>query len=498
MPPPDPPGSLIDLFLEWAERIPHAPAVIDGELLLSYRALEFASRRAALDFSAAGWRPGDVVAAAFGTMPQAQAIVAILALGRAGITLLPLSAHEAASGEVAALLRGFGAVALLAASPTAGEPGVPVRLIDPAWLAADAPAPQAFAGPALRDLRLMIGRSSGTTGAPKAFAITHAQEVARMALHPAPLQISPDDRLATLSGLGFPTGIRCALRGPATGATLVAMPHKADPEAILGHIDRCAVSYLFASPVHLPSLLRTAGTQAPRLPRLRVLSLNGSVLSPALLAQTRAGLTPNIHIVYGTNEAGNVTGATPGMLARHPTTVGQVFPGIAMELRDAAGHPLPPGQPGRVWVRSAGQAGGYMAATDVDAARFRDGWFDTGDIAGIDAEGLVFLKGRADEIMNFDGMLVAPREIEAAFEGHPLVAEVVAFAMPSAVRQDLPCIAVVARGARDSEALMAHGRQRLGAKCPRAVLYVTEMPRNAAGKELRRELAALAARQRPG
>ncbi len=493
------PGSLIDLFLEWAERIPHAPALIDGEHVLSYRALEIASRRAALDFRATGWQAGGVVGGGLGTMPFVLAVVAILGLGRAGIALLPLSAHEAGGGEAAPVLRRFGAVGLLAAAPPAAEPGVPVRLVDARWLAGNAPPPASFDGPVLRGLCLVIGRSSGTTGTPKAFAITHAQEAARMVLQTVPQPPGPGDREVTLAGLGFLTGVRCALRCLGSGATLVARPHTGDAEAILQAIDRHGVTHILGSPVHLRFMMGEphGAPDAPRLPRLKVWRIGGSILAPSLLAEARARLTPAIHCSYGTNEAGSLTCATPEMLARHPKTVGKLYPGVELELRDTAGRPQPPGQAGRVWVRSPGVVTAYLSATERDAARFRDGWFDTGDVAEIDAEGYVFLRGRADELMNFDGILVAPRDIEAVFEGHPLVAEVVAFAMPSAVHQDVPCIAVVARGEPDGDALLAHGRERLGPKAPRAVLWVSAMPRSAAGKELRRELAALAARAGP-
>ncbi len=495
-----PSDDLIDLFLAWAERIPHAPAVIDGGELLSYRALEVASRRAAADFIAAGWRPGDVVGAAFGAMRFADAVVAILALARAGIGQLSLSNHEAASDEAAALLARFGAVGLLAASPPAAAPGVAVRLIDPAWRAADGPMPPAFNGPALRDLCFAIGRSSGTTGVPKAFAITHAQEAFRMSQHVPPTQILPEDRVAILSGLGFLTGISYSLRALCGGATLVVLKANPDPATMLRLIDHYGVSFIYASPVHVRGLLGSPtsgeGAEAPRLPRLRVLRVSGSALSPALLAEARARLTPAVNVAYGINEVGVVTGASPEILVRHPNVAGLLGPGIQGELRNAAGQPVPPGQPGKLWLRSAGMVAGYLQSTEAEAARFQDGWFDTGDVAEINAEGLVFLRGRADELMNFDGILVAPRDIEAAFEDHPLVAEVVAFAMPSQVRQDVPCIAVVARGPKETDVLLAHGRQKLGLKAPRMVLWLNEMPRNSAGKELRRELAARAGQAR--
>lgn len=487
------PSSLIHLFLNQVADMPNAPAIVQGRQSLSYGALELVSRQVAARFAAAGWGPGRVVGCWLAPLPvMVQAVIA-LGLARAGAVQLLLGRHELASADAAQSLRRFAAVGLVSAQRPRLDPGVPVLLPDHNWLSATAsPTPAAISGAQ----PWAIGRSSGTTGAPKAFAITHAQEAARMVLHAEVLKTLPHERVMTLSGLGFLTGISCALRCFASGGTLIAAEPPQDMAETIRAMQRHGVTQVWASPSHLPAMLALAPQDAPLLPGLRVFRVGGSALPASLLAATLQRLTPAVHTSYGTNESGGLTAATPEMLARHPETVGRVFPGVAMEVRDESGAAVAPGLPGRVWVRSAANVDGYLPPAGDAALSFRDGWFDTGDIAQIDAEGLVFLRGRADEVMNFDGILVAPREIEIAFEGHPMVAEVAAFARRSASRQDVPWIAVVATPSFDAEALLRYGRARLGTRAPVAILCVREMPRNAIGKILRRELAARADRVR--
>jgi acyl-coenzyme A synthetase/AMP-(fatty) acid ligase len=473
-----PPQSLIAAFLDHAARTPHALAIIAGVEAATYRRLERESAAAAQAFLAAGFRRGQVIGALTRRMPPVLQVVTVLGLARAGLTQLLLDGSA----------REPGLDGLVCAAGDVAPPGLPCVRTEPGWLPETlGPRPP----PPDPDLPWTIGRTSGTTGEPKSFLITHRQEAARMVLHAPELQIRPEDRVTTLTGLSYLIGIGCALRTLACGATLVALPQDLEPLKQLRALQFHGVTYAWASPIHLRQLIDVAGDEREHLPRLRVLRVGGSALSPWLLGQSSRRLTSNIHTSYGTNEAGGLTAATPAMLRRQPDGVGRLFEGIEAELRDEAGHPVPAGSPGRLWVRSPANIDGYARAAPEEMARFRDGWFDTGDLVQIDAEGMVRLLGRVDEMLNFDGILISPREIELGFEGHPMVREVAAFAIPSRVRQDLPSIAVVPGPGFDAAQLIAHGRARLGRRAPVAVLPVQALPRNPAGKVQRFRLTQI-------
>ena len=134
-----------------------------------------------------------------------------------------------------------------------------------------------------------------------------------------------------------------------------------------------------------------------------------------------------------------------------------------------------------------------MRASTHDQARvFRNGWCYPGDIGSRNEDGLVFLKGRADDVMNFDGMLVGPGEIELVLCQHPGVLEAAAFPLPSLEHQDVPAVAIVCSQLLPDDELQRFCEERLANRAPRMFLQVREIPKNPMGKVLRRRLTELA------
>ena len=118
--------------------------------------------------------------------------------------------------------------------------------------------------------------------------------------------------------------------------------------------------------------------------------------------------------------------------------------------------------------------------------------FYPGDVAVVNKDGLVFLKGRSDEVMNFDGILVGPTEIESVLRQHPTVIEVAAFALPSMQHQDIPAAAIVSSQPLPLNDLQRFCAERLGIRAPRTFVQLDEIPKNPAGKILRRRVTELA------
>jgi long-chain acyl-CoA synthetase len=157
---------------------------------------------------------------------------------------------------------------------------------------------------------------------------------------------------------------------------------------------------------------------------------------------------------------------------------------------DAAGVPLPPGQTGRVRLRGAGMFTRYVGDPAATAAAIVDGWYLPGDLGTLTPDGVLLFQGRADDLMIFDGINIYPREIEAVLEAHPAVREAAAFPVASQRHTQIPVAAVVVSAAVSEADLVAWCRQQMGARAPHAIAIRPSLPRNEAGKVLKRELAA--------
>ena len=483
--------NITDAIFDWAEQRPHAVAVIDGETVVSYRTLCHGVRLAAQRFRQAGWRAGDIVGISLSGSPVLHILVSI-ALARSGITQVSLSMAESVP-LARERMRKVGATGVVT-DHAVENPGMTTVAPELRWLG-DAPESSA-----VEDVRAgggdriwIISESSGTTGAPKLIGISHAIEEAHGRRAASVFGYRRDERFLTLTGFRFLTGLKRAIRCLCEGGTVTVPPVDLNYAQLLDWIDVHDVTYLSGVPLHLHNLLSVAHTDRPRLPALRILRCSSGALPPAMLAEVRRRISPNIYTTYGASEAGPMAAATPEMLAVHPDTVGRPLDGIEVDIVDDADRPLPSGAVGRVRARGLGLVPTYVGMVVGDQSRvFRDGWCYTGDVGWMSEDGLLFLKGRADDTMNFDGIMVGPAEIESVLRQHPAVADVAAFALPSPEHQDVPAAAIVSAQPLQIDELANFCRERLGVRAPRLFLRVDAIPRNPMGKVLRRELTKLA------
>ena len=159
-------------------------------------------------------------------------------------------------------------------------------------------------------------------------------------------------------------------------------------------------------------------------------------------------------------------------------------------MRDVA-----PGERGEIVHRSPQLLLGYWNMPEETARAFAGGWFHSGDVATIDAEGYLAIVDRIKDLINTGGVLVASREVEEALFTHPAVAEVAVIAVPDPKWIEAMAAVVVLRARRPADdieaALMAHARARLAAyKVPKRIILAESLPKNTAGKLLKRELRA--------
>lgn len=469
---------------------PAASALSLGGRQLDYDALDRLVWRIATALARAGAAPGDVLALTFAD--DLLHMAAVHAIARLGATAFGMPSADSPVRRRASAAQAR-AVAMVTDLERVDDAGLPVHRLDLQALA-DAGAP---VDPGVRAARpvapWLLIQGSGSTGRSKLIPLTHACTLARVRIRAAGTPVRPGERVLSLSSMDFSVTRQRSVEAVAAGAETVLAPSAGGRDALLALL--ATIDVLHATPLHARRLLEALGeTGGPALPRLRMLVLASAPSPPALRAAIRARLTPNLWVPYSANEVGLISVARPDEVERAPGFVGRPVEGVTVEVVDDAGRPLPPGRSGRIRVRSRGVIDGYRDDPQAQAAAFRDGWFLPGDVGALDDDGALVFDGRADDMMVFDGINVFPAEIEAAFDGHPDVAEAAAFALPSAAHHDLPFCAVVPRaGASPSpEALRLWARERLGMRAPQAVLLLDALPRTPNGKLARRALVTLA------
>jgi len=359
----------------------------------------------------------------------------------------------------------------------------------PDWLE---PGPT-VADPSLRaaggDAPMMICLSSGTTAAPKAMVRTHRDHAAISQAGRRRSGEGPGDRFLALTSFHFTFGLYHPMQTLDGGGTVRIARPPLSLNDLCAVIDRENITRLALTPLHAREIMRQLPDDGPRFPGVRDLTLSTTVAPEALRSKVRRWLTPHVVIAYGSNEAWYVTRADALDQIRFPDTVGLPFDGVDIEIVDERGQALPAGEVGLVRVRGSGFARGYIDDPEATARAFRDGWYYPGDLGVLAPEGALFLKGRADDLINFDGLKIFPSDIEAVLLEHEAVAEAAAFPVVVDGYRQIPAAAVILRGAATADELIAFCDARIGPRAPRLVHILDGFPRNAIGKVLKRELA---------
>ncbi|ATE52780.1 AMP-binding protein [Actinosynnema pretiosum] len=265
------------------------------------------------------------------------------------------------------------------------------------------------------------------------------------------------------------------------GGTLVLRRHPT-PEALAQDLRGCDA--LFTVPVQLQRLLEVNGP----LPSPRVIASSGSALPPRVVRDCLRRTGPALHNLYGSTEVSWVTVARPDELAAHPTTAGRPPPDTVLEILDERGDPVPPGETGRIFAGNAMLFDGYTHAESRDRVR---GLLPTGDLGRV-VDGLLFVVGRDDEMVVSGGENVHPSAVEDVISAMPGVREVAVVGVPDErFGQRLVAHVVKDDDGPTEEAVLARVRAELARfAVPRAVVFRPELPRNATGKVLKRELGA--------
>jgi acyl-CoA synthetase (AMP-forming)/AMP-acid ligase II len=456
--------------------------------------------------AARGFRKGEVFAIA--CLNCAEFVLAFHAVGLLGGVVTTLNPAYTAD-EMAQQLRDSGATRLLAAVailPRALEAAAAVGIREIyATEAGDGAEPFAnleesgHAVPMVvldphNDL-MALPYSSGTTGLAKGVMLTHANLGANV-LQSVACGLREADVILGILPLFHIFGLNVMMNtGLAAGATLVLLP-RFDLEAFLEAIQRHRATYVFLVPPVLLALAKHPLVAKYDLSSLDRLLSGAAPLGEALAREVEARIGCAVLQGYGLTETSPVAlvsrldGSTP------KGSVGTPVAGTECRLVDLeTGVGAAPGARGELWIRGPQIMQGYLNRPEETAVAIdAEGWFRTGDIARVDADGCVFVVDRLKELIKVKGLQVAPAELEALLLTHPAVADAAVIPIPDEKAGERPKAFVVLRAGQvpDAAGILAFVAERVAPhKRIVEVAFMDQIPKSPSGKILRRELLVL-------
>lgn len=350
----------------------------------------------------------------------------------------------------------------------------------PEWLgpvlaSAEAPPPGTVRRP---DDPVRISLSSGTTGQPRAMLYTRHQfdyGLGRMMFAHVPSRM----RMLSAMGLNINAGYSYAIVAWITGGTVIyaGSARHADLLKAFGP------TFMVMSPAQLQQLLADLPADAKPIANLQIL-LGGSPPPRTLLADAQRRLTGDLLSGYGSTEVALLAIASADVLMRHPQAAGYILPFAEVEIVDESDRPLPVGEIGFVRARADLMVHEYFGGTTETNTPFRNGWFYPGDLGAIEADGLLIIAGRTDDVINTGGVKTAAFVVEERLRENPLIQDVAAFGLPNA--NGLTELAAAVVGDADPAEIKRSYEERHRQAI--RVFKVDTIPRGAMGKILRTTL----------
>lgn len=343
--------------------------------------------------------------------------------------------------------------------------------------------------PAFRELDAAFIRfTSGTTGASKGVVLSHRTIAERIEAANEVLRIGSADRVIRLLSMSYHFAV--SIVGYLSNGAAIVLPRNSLGRAVLDTARRHRGTLIYAAPSHYAWLadLRDAGP----IPDLRLAISTTAPIEPDMARAFYSRFGVPISQALGLIEVG-LPCINVDFAAERPSSVGQVLPAYQLRLLDVGLGP----SVGEVAFAGKGLLDAYYEPWRARDEIMPDGWFHTGDIAEVDADGCLFLCGRSKDVINVAGMKVFPAEVEAVLRLHPSVREACVFGVEHPRFGEVSEARVVASGDPDprlAQELLNHCAERLASyKVPTAIEFVSALRRTASGKVLRRTDRCLSA-----
>jgi fatty-acyl-CoA synthase len=482
-----------------ALRYPDAPAFYCASTgrRFTFRETDERTNRLAQALLGQGLQKGDVVALLLSN--RAEIVEMFFALARTGIIGLPLN-YRLATSEMVEIMRSMGATALVYEGRFAGEaqavhralPGIAriIRIASPATdfgrdyeellHAAPPEAPEVEIG---EDDPYYYNLTSGTTGMPKAYMLTHYNNCATGFIFPE-FDLTRRDVVMTVFPIFARVGFAWVI-----GSVLYGIPNvlvNFEPREVLRLMAAERVTIVNLVPTMGAMLLQASGAATADLSALRAIVFAGSVLPPTIREQASNSLCRNIYEYYGMNEMGSLFISTPADRAKRPDSVGRPTMFSEARIVDNDGQDLAPNQIGEILGRSPMSVTSYFESPIQSAETFRGGWLHTGDLGYRDEEGYLYIRGRKKDMIITGGQNVYSAELEDVILRCAGVAECAVIGLPDELWGER-VTAVVVPGPDSgltAAQLEAFCRRYLaGFKIPKEfVIHQESLPRTSNGK----------------
>ena len=492
-----------DFLSSHAESFPSKPAVILGDRTLDFATLDARSNQIAGAFASFGCRADDRVAVM--SYNSIETFELASGMRRAGLVIVPVN-YRLRGSEIAYVLDDSGARVVVAGPGHVEAVAKAERDVtgEPRFVAIGDHVPRGWA--AYEDLIASAGDqapsaegggglgpsmiyTSGTTGHPKGAWRPHGVNVDNVLQIIRIFGLAQSDVHLTCgpgyhSAVSFFTALHSLL-----GGTVVLQP-KFEAAAALDLIERHRVTTTFMAPTLLSRLIDEQTRQPRDLSSLRAVLLGAAPCPHALKARAQARLGQVLWEFYGATETGINTVLRPEDQLRKPGSCGTAVPGQEIRLVAPDGGEAANGEPGELMVRNTWLAE-YYHRPDATGKSLHDGFFSVGDIAYRDEEGYFYICDRKIDMVISGGVNIYPAEVEAALHQHPAVIDAAVIGVPDHEWGEAVKAVVQLRlgAAATAEELIAFcGELLAGYKKPRSVDFVDELPRDAAGKLLKRRI----------
>lgn len=493
-----------DAFDRTVRRSPEQLALQFGDRRWTYTELQAGANRVAHQLLALGLQAGDRIAA-YGRNSDAYVLL-WLACTKTGLIHVPIN-YALLDTELRYIIEQSGAKALFHDTDLLDAIEALGPLAHCQWQGSltggkthDILSWAQNSGPAvLPDLQIseesiaQLLYTSGTTAAPKGAMMSHRALMAEYTSTLLALDIRSSDRSLAALPLYHSAQMHVFVMPQLLiGATTLLIPAP-QPERCFDLIATEQVTSFFAPPTVWIAFLRHAAFEPQRLASLQR-GYYGASIMPVPIVHELAQRLPALQLYncYGQSEiAPLATVLRPEDHADRPASAGRPIFNVETRIVDTDMHDMPPGKMGEIIHRSPQLMSGYWGKPEETAAAFSNGWFHSGDVGYLDEAGYLYITDRIKDIINTGGVVVASREVEECLYTHPAVAEVAVIGLPDErwIEAVTAVIALKQGATASAQALMTHVHERLAPfKVPKQIFFVDDLPRNASGKLLKREL----------
>ena len=462
-------SNVADLLTAAAKIWPQKTVLLQGDAQLDWTGLERRAGAVAAHLVAAGVVPGDRIALALGD--PLSTIIALHGGLKAGATVAPLNTRLT-QGERDTIFADLAPAAVVEELPAGGADFAALDVAD--------------------DASAIILYTSGTTGAPKGVLLSHGGTGFALESWKGPVMgLVPGDVVLSALPLAHSLGIFGSVMAPLMAGAAVVLVPRFTPEDCLDAIRERRITVFPGVATMFRRILDAPGLADADFSSLRY-ALSGAAPCPWELAQAWR-LATGVRIIrgYGMSELFRPLSYSADDPCDVPNAVGHAVPGVEIRIIDDDGNDMAHGETGELWIKSPARLTGYLNQPDATNEVLEDGWFKTGDLATVSADGFVSIVGRKKDLILRGGYSVAAGEVESVLLSHPDIAEAAVIGTPHPdLGEDIAAFVALRPNAKlAADDIVQFCKDRMaGYKYPRHVEIRPELPKGPTGKVIKAEL----------